>query len=567
MLKNAKVGSKILVGFGIILIMMLITTIAAFYNLRIMENATNKVANDSLPLARMVEEIGTELSNEEAGVRGYIASNGDERFLESYAASRKNIDHIMKELEGYYSVYPALESIVENETKPNIEVINKHFDSQIDLIKNGKLQLAQARLADGKIYMDACGHVHKKLRKEISELTNREWMSSKSAGLSAKWSMGIIFLISIMTSGMIAWLLSRMIVTRLHQCVVCLQKVAHGDLSVAPIKIGDKDEIGELGIATNTMLESLKNIVSVVSDTALQVTSSSEDLSNSAEQSALAANQVTVTITEVAQGVENQSKASDEACDVVEQITISVQKVAVNASRVANVADKTSQVAQDGSHAIGTAVNQMILVNQSSQIVSEAVTKLSNSSLEIGQIVDDIANIAGQTNLLALNAAIEAAHAGEQGRGFAVVAEEVRKLAEESQGATKRIAGIIGIIQDDMKAAVLAMNHGAQEIAIGTQVVTMAGQSFNEIQEKVNEVSSQVNGISATLQQLVVGSQRVISSVQTIDTITKETANQTHTVSAATQEQLASIEEIASSSQNLAHLSNKLKDAVNQFIV
>jgi len=567
LLKNAKVGSKILLGFGIILVMMLVTTIAAFYNLRIMENSTNKVANNSLPLARMVEEIGTELANQESGVRAYIASGGDTRFLESYDVSRKNIDRIMKDLEGYYLAYPALASIIENETKPNIEFVTKHFDSQINLVKAGKIQLAQGRLADGKIYMDVCGHVHKKMRKEISELTHVEWTNSTAAGTSAKWSMGIIFLVSILTSGIIAWLLSRMIVGRLHQCVVCLQKVAQGDLSVEPLKISDKDEIGQLGIATNTMLESLRNIVSTVSKTAQQVAASSEELSSSAEQSALAANQVAITIAEVAQGVENQSRASDETSAVVEQITAGVQEVAVNASNVASVADKTSQVARDGGKSIEKAVKQMILVNQSSQIVGEAITKLSNSSLEIGQIVNDIAGIAGQTNLLALNAAIEAARAGEQGRGFAVVAEEVRKLAGQSQEATQRIAGLVKKIQDDMKAAVLAMNNGAQEIAIGTEVVNTAGQSFNEIQEQVHEVSFQVNAISSTLQQLAVGSQQIISSVQTIDTITRQTANQTHTVSAATEEQSASMQEIAASSQSLAKMAEGLQTAIQNFKV
>ena len=67
---------------------------------------------------------------------------------------------------------------------------------------------------------------------------------------------------------------------------------------------------------------------------------------------------------------------------------------------------------------------------------------------------------------------------GEQGRGFAVVADEVRKLAEQSQTATKQIAHLIGEIQADTAEAVVAMNAGTKEVAVGTAVVNEAGKNF-----------------------------------------------------------------------------------------
>ncbi|MBP2651690.1 MAG: mcpB 7 [Firmicutes bacterium] len=200
-------------------------------------------------------------------------------------------------------------------------------------------------------------------------------------------------------------------------------------------------------------------------------------------------------------------------------------------------------------------------VNTSAQVV----TKLGQRSKEIGQIVDTISGIASQTNLLALNAAIEAARAGEQGRGFAVVAEEVRKLAEQSQDAAKKIAQLIGEIQVDTDKAVVAMDNGTREVKTGADVVNTAGAAFGEIASLVTAVSDQVREISAAMQQMATGSQQIVGSVKKIDDLGKKSAGEAQGVSAAAEEQLASMEEIASSSQSLAQLAQKLQAEINTF--
>lgn len=168
---------------------------------------------------------------------------------------------------------------------------------------------------------------------------------------------------------------------------------------------------------------------------------------------------------------------------------------------------------------------------------------------------------------MALNAAIEAARAGEQGRGFAVVAEEVRKLAEQSQGATKQIASLIGEIQGDTDQAVLAMDNGTREVRLGAEVVNAAGQAFQEIAGLVTHESDQVKEISSTIDQMAIGSQQIVGLVNQIDSLSKKVTGEAQTVSAATEEQSASMEEISSSSQSLATLAQNLQEAVSKFRV
>ena len=313
------------------------------------------------------------------------------------------------------------------------------------------------------------------------------------------------------------------------------------------------------------MRTNVRKALKHVNESAEQVAASSEELTASAEQSSQAVNQVAGAISGVAEGATKQLAAANDASAVVEQMSAGIQQIAANTNQVATHSAQAADKAGAGGEAVDKAVNQMGSIQSSAQVVADAVGKLNEKSKEIGNIVSTISGIAGQTNLLALNAAIEAARAGEQGRGFAVVAEEVRKLAESSQEAAKQIADIIGEIQGDTGKAVDAMQLGAKEVMLGTELVTTAGGAFKEIVTLILQVSDQVREISAAIQQMASGTQQIVTSVKDIDSLSKSTASETQTVSAATEEQSASMEEIASSSQALAKLAQDLQAAVNKF--
>ena len=143
----------------------------------------------------------------------------------------------------------------------------------------------------------------------------------------------------------------------------------------------------------------------------------------------------------------------------------------------------------------------------------------------------------------------------------------MRKLAEQSQDAAKQIATLIGEIQGDTDKAVVAMNEGTHEVKRGAEVVNASGQAFEEIVALVTQVSDQVKEISAAIEQMATGSQRIVNSVNCIDSLSKKSAEESEVVSAATEEQSATMEEIASSSRSLAHLATDLREAVGKFRV
>jgi methyl-accepting chemotaxis protein len=343
--------------------------------------------------------------------------------------------------------------------------------------------------------------------------------------------------------------------------------LAQGDFREMAAKVRSDDEVGQLARGFREMRTSVRALVMKVQTQAEQVAAASEQLTASADQSSRAAGHVASSVSAMATGADAQLAAADEASGVVQQMSAGIQQVAVNANQAAAQSALAASQAQDGGEAVEKAVSQMAHIEQSVGASARVVAKLGERSKEIGQIVDTIAGIAGQTNLLALNAAIEAARAGEAGRGFAVVAEEVRKLAEQSQEAARKIADLIGEIQSDTDQAVLAMNDGTHEVKTGAGAVDLAGAAFREIAALVTQVSDQMKDISAAIQQMAAGSSQIVGAVQKIDGLSRKAAAESQTVSSATQEQLASMEEIAGSSEALAKLAQDLRDAVAQFRV
>lgn len=343
--------------------------------------------------------------------------------------------------------------------------------------------------------------------------------------------------------------------------------LAKGDLRDQEVRVNSEDEIGQLAQGFRSMRTQLQELITKIHAQAEQLAASSEELTANSDQSAQASNQIASSITEMATGASAQMEATNEASAVVEQMSAGIQQIAANVNRLSDHSAAAADKAKNGDQAVKNAVQQMNQIQNTVNSSAQVVVQLGDQSKEIGQIVDTISGIAGQTNLLALNAAIEAARAGEQGRGFAVVADEVRKLAEQSQAAAKKIAELIAKIQNDTDKAVVAMNEGTQEVETGTEVVNAAGVAFKEIIGVVSQVSDQVQEISAAIQQMASGSQQIVGSVKKIDDLSKKSAAESQGVSATTEEQLASMEEIASSSQSLAKLAQDLQAAVFKFKV
>lgn len=376
--------------------------------------------------------------------------------------------------------------------------------------------------------------------------------------------MSVLILLAVLIATGTAVYVAKGMAKPLNELVEVADKIASGNLS-NKVQVKGVAEVNKLALSLDKMREDLQNIILDIMSSAEQVSAASEQLTASADQSAQATQLVANTICQLAQGADQQVDTIDTTSSVVQKMSAGIQEVSANANSVNTISEQAATAAQRGGKSIKAVMLQMETIEQTVANSAEAVTKLGERSLKIGQIVETISGIAGQTNLLALNAAIEAARAGEQGRGFAVVAEEVRKLAEQSQEATKQIAELIIEVQTETDKAVIAMNDGTREVKIGGEVVDTAGKAFQEIVELVEGVSGQFKCISSAMQQMSDESQQIVGAVYDIDKISKAAAEHTQTVSATTEEQAASMEEIAAASQSLVTMSEKLQHTIAKF--
>ncbi len=343
----------------------------------------------------------------------------------------------------------------------------------------------------------------------------------------------------------------------LSQLSAGLQAVAAGNLtqpavaSSEPLPAASADELGQLertfnamlakathGVESyNTMRANLVEMIGQINQRSQTVSAASQEMASTSEETGRAVGEIATAISSVAEGAEQQVKLVVETREVTDESGA--------------VAERAHDVAQRGVATMEEADHAMTAVRESSAAIAGTIHTLAGKSEQIGGIVETITGISEQTNLLALNAAIEAARAGEQGRGFAVVAEEVRKLAEESQEAAGKIAGIIHEIQAETQKAVSVVEDGNRRSEEGAAVVGEARTAFEAIGASVDELRTKIA--------------EIVDAAGKVGAVAESSSASTEEVSASTEETSASAQQIAASAQELAKTAEGLQTLVGQF--
>jgi len=399
----------------------------------------------------------------------------------------------------------------------------------------------------------------------------------------------------------------------LREMVSAADAVANGDLTVEVQPRGESDMLGN---ALQRMVGNLRGLVGGVKENVASILDAADQLRRATDQTAGATWHISEAITEVSQSAVSLSVLSQDAAREIEQLAAGSEEMAASAESnaanaaqskndatemserilavaqasevVAKSAEESRRVAVAGQHAVEQAVSSMESIAQTVGRASTTVDELGDYGRQIGTIVESISAIAKQTNLLALNAAIEAARAGEQGRGFAVVAEHVRKLADQSSGATKAISDIVAKVQEATRQAGTAMAAGVKDVDSGRAIAAEAGVALSSIIATVEDSVSQVQTIASEVQSLAAGAQRIVKSAEEIAGMAEQSATGAGEIaqgaakvteaivevsatsaqtSASAESVSASTEEVSAQSQELAATANKMRELAEELNV
>lgn len=412
----------------------------------------------------------------------------------------------------------------------------KHSEAVLELVNHG--DISEAEVLNKKVEKE-----ENELNEELIALLSQVENFTESAGLKAEAHehlaikvMSAIAIFSLLFGGLLSWLISHNIVSRLWETCKGMETISTGDLT-QKIEVDGRDEIGVLKGAMVVMQDSLLDMVSQISLTTSQLAATAEEVS--------------VVMQQTSENIQMQHSETEQISIAMGEMSVAVREVAENVSGTSIAANGANSETDSGRKTVEDAVDGIHCLSKQIETTAGVITQLGQDSENINSMLDVIKGIAEQTNLLALNAAIEAARAGEQGRGFAVVADEVRTLASRTQTSTEEINQIIDKLQLGSRKAVEAMSTSqtqVQAVVVRTELVDSSLATIATSVVKIDEMST---AIATAAEEQNAVAENLNNNIKNINDMAL--ANST------------SVQQTTEAGNDLARLAQKLQNLVEQF--
>ncbi|MGY3947362.1 chemotaxis protein [Aeromonas allosaccharophila] len=410
---------------------------------------------------------------------------------EGYSGLRFRLDLIsatLQELEAdltlLYQIEPAYRAELGQQTDALMQLVRQGVETMENkMMKDQLVQLSTKEVQALGDKMDEAitslaGHVRQRLEADLRQrlAANQRHFWWVTAPLTASLLLYLYLMIG-------AYLSLRETVARVRDIAA---RVNAQDLS-QHIEIVGQDELAAISRDYNVTLETLRTLMLRVRENGVTVVESATEIEARTCRSQ--------------EMIADQQGETHQVATAIKELAATSQDMAGNALQAARMTQEAQNVVGQGEDVVERTIKAIDHINREVLRTAETIGQLEQQCSQIGGVISVIRGIAEQTNLLALNAAIEAARAGEQGRGFAVVADEVRSLANRTQGATVEIQQMIEQLQSGARASVTAMSAASHEAQEGVGLAQEAQQAFGAITEKVDRMVDTNAIIASAIEQ------------------------------------------------------------------
>ncbi len=550
---------KLQLAFGTILIILLIISGIGMYYINDNNKMIATIEKEQKTMA-LYNEIAFQTVRANAAIRGFMSYHEDYMQKNHYEIREQlhsAIDQLQasneksEEFDSFLTKLAAWEAGIDENIMPLITK-GQHEDALI---------VGKPILGEGSTELVQFG---KKMANEVNIKIEKNLSLSKKEGKSSLIKLAVLAVISIIISFLLATIFGRRISNTINEVVKKMNEFAKGNFH-AQLSLKTKDEFGHLASSFNTMTADLRLAVKQVGDSSEQVAATAEQLTASSNEVSKATEEITDSIQEISSGIEDQNVMTKHVNDLSAKVLQNMNEISANIQTVNSTALTTKKLTDHGQQSIENVKDQMEMIAQKTDSLTEQMKILDNNSNTIVQAVSVIKDIAAQTNLLAINASIEAARSGEHGKGFAVVATEVRKLADESNKAAVEIEKIVTAITENTGRIVEEIMDNDRTVEVGKERVDLASAAFSNIDQSINEVQLQTNAVTSAIQHIYSDIESLVRDIEQINDISFQSNGNAQNVAASSEEQNAAMEEVAAASTHLAQMAIELQETIRSF--
>ncbi len=447
-------------GFGVVFLVVLISTIISEISTNTLEDSANLVAH-TYEVKEKLAELEKTLVDAETGQRGFIFS-GQEDFLQPYNKAVSTIDQKIENLATTIS-----DNLIQIENLKEFKKIAaeelEYLSTTIEYKKTGREEELRALVISGtgKQIMDDIRAKIEEMEEIENQLLDERYETANRASL----------LVTIVTWGSLVFILIFGVIT-----VVIINRI---------------------------VIKPINEITSIIASSTSEIAATIQQQERMASEQAHSVSTTTTTMDELS--------SSSRQCSEQAQATV-------------NAAQRALQVAEKGGFSVDETVEGMLQLKQKVEEIATQIIKFSQQTNQIGNISKMVSDLANQTNMLALNAAVEAVRAGEHGKGFSVVAGEIRKLAEQSRVSAEKINGLVVEIQNSINSTVMVTDEGTKTVNWGMQITENTTEAFRGITDSVNNVAANNQEIYLNTQQQAAAVLQVLEAMNSLERASQETA-------------------------------------------